>query len=167
MVEAFQRLSRLYSQLEKHAYDFGTGEPLYPAEIHTVDLVGREEGITVGGVARTQGTTRGAASQLAARLREKGLVERVADHSNRKQVRLALTESGRIAFENHRRYHAEMDGAIMREIAELSDAEYALVRHVLERAEHALRKHADAHERRRILDADRQAPCVGIVAEHA
>ena len=61
-----------------------------------------DAGVTMNELARLQGCALSTASALADRLLREGLVERVADESDRRVVRLVLTEKGEASCEEFR-----------------------------------------------------------------
>ena len=143
-------VAKLYRLLIRaHEFDarpreFGTGMTLSRAEIHTVQAIGHGEGTNMTGLARALGVTKGAASQMVARLAEKGLVEKRANPKSAREVMLALTPLGMRGHETHEAFHREMAGSFKTalgpqmeaRLGELGDAIDDLIRII------------DTHERR-------------------
>ncbi len=109
IVETFVRLANLYDRLESGGYDFGTGELIFPAEIHALEAIGRGGGGTVSALAARFGVTKGAVSQIVRKLSDKSLVRKEQNPDYRKETILSLTGKGRKAFEGHERLHRAMD----------------------------------------------------------
>jgi DNA-binding MarR family transcriptional regulator len=126
----FFRLTRKFAKLEKRAYDFGTGDQLYPSEIHTVEAIGDAGAATVTGLARTFGITKGAVSQTVAKLEAKGYVERRGAPVGTEEP-IGLTEKGRTARASHARFHAAMDGAFAARLGDVDPADLAVLRRLL------------------------------------
>ncbi|EFK05222.1 transcriptional regulator, MarR family [delta proteobacterium NaphS2] len=78
--EAFIRIVAKYRILEKRPQDYGIGEVLHPSEIHTIEMIGKNPGINVTGLAGRLGVTKGAVSQLIKKLENKGLVSKYNLH---------------------------------------------------------------------------------------
>ncbi len=57
--EQLMYLSEKMSQSNRKSYDFGDGIDLYKSEIHTIDIIGRFQGIHVSEIARKFGVTKG------------------------------------------------------------------------------------------------------------
>lgn len=111
----FDRIMELLDQVvtrigSQHAapYDFGTGIPLYRAEIHTVQAIGENPGINVTTLAERMGVTKGAMSQTLSKLARKGLVEKKAAADNERETLLELTDLGLTAHRAHERFHMDM-----------------------------------------------------------
>ncbi len=107
--EIFLRIVRKFIQIDALARDYGSGDILFPAEIHLLDLIGRNPGITVTGLARRQRVTKGAVSQVVKKLGNKGLVRKCRALDSEKSILLILTERGTLAFVGHGRFHAKHD----------------------------------------------------------
>ncbi|MEZ4528735.1 MAG: MarR family winged helix-turn-helix transcriptional regulator [Desulfobacterales bacterium] len=83
------------------------GVDITTKEIHTIQAIGENEQINITGVAAHFGVTKSAASQIVAKLVEKGFVKKAyAAHSNR-EIELSLTELGWLAFHAHERFHGK------------------------------------------------------------
>ena len=90
---------------------FATEAPLSRAEIHTVSAVATRPGIGVTELADQQGVTKGAASQMATRLVDKGLLRKVRAEGGR-EVALFPTALGERAHRAHLELHARMARAL-------------------------------------------------------
>ncbi len=108
ILEQFVRIVNKYNSLEKNPLDYGCGENLYPSEIHAVEAIGKHPDAHMAEIANILGVTRGAVQQTAGKLLKKGLVEKLMDEEDRKKVYLSLTAKGKIAFQGHEDYHAEL-----------------------------------------------------------
>jgi DNA-binding MarR family transcriptional regulator len=108
LVEQTLRLINKYNSLEKKLYNFGIDELLTPAEIHTIDCIGRNSGINVTNLAEKLGITKGAVSQMVNKLKKKDLVTKLKDSDNDKEVILLLSKKGKIAFDGHIKFHADI-----------------------------------------------------------
>ena len=98
--------------MENQPRDFGTGHPLHRSEIHTVQAIGDEPGIGVTRLAEILDITKGAVSQMVAKLVRKKLVEKTYSRENARDVRLLLTPLGKIAYHGHDVFHEEMQTLI-------------------------------------------------------
>ncbi|MDY6825266.1 MAG: MarR family winged helix-turn-helix transcriptional regulator [Thermodesulfobacteriota bacterium] len=103
----FKRIVNKFSRIQRHPRDFGTGEKLHIAEVHTIDAVAKNSGCTITELASIKGVTRGAASQLVAKLARKGYLEKTKQAHNDKSVRLFLTAKGKQAAAAHDRMHRD------------------------------------------------------------
>jgi len=108
ILEQFVRIINKYNALEKNPFDYGCREKLYPSEIHAIEAIGKHPDVHMAEIANVLGVTRGAVQQTAGKLLKKGLVEKLMDENDKKKVYLSLTPKGKIAFQGHEEYHAEL-----------------------------------------------------------
>ncbi|MCP4219433.1 MAG: MarR family transcriptional regulator [bacterium] len=106
----FRNLVKLSAQLEKKPRKFGTGELMKGNEIHLIELVGDNEGLSVTELAALQGVTKGAVSQALKRLEGKGFTEKQEDPENISRSLVTLTAKGKTAYWSHKHWHDTMDG---------------------------------------------------------
>jgi DNA-binding MarR family transcriptional regulator len=105
-----QNIMKLYEDLEKTPRKFGTDMPLTSSEIHLLELIGDNEGLSVTDIARLQGVTKGAISQNLKRLKAKGFTVSQPDSKNIFRSLILLTNKGKIAYYAHKHWHETMDG---------------------------------------------------------
>lgn len=103
------RLVNKYNRLDSKALDFGTGDLLYPSEIHIIEAIGKNHGNTVNEICQKFGVTKGAISQIVYKLSKKGLVTKKRKPDFYKEIMLSLTAKGRKAFKGHENLHKLMD----------------------------------------------------------
>ena len=101
-----------YNKIEKMAFNFGGKDTLYPAEIHTIEMIGKNSNITITELCTEQGVTKGAVSQVIGKLHKKGYVEKNKSTNNGKEIPLALTAKGEKALQIHRLFHDKIDDDI-------------------------------------------------------
>lgn len=106
--QQFNRLIIKWNQLEKRPRDYGTGDDLYPSEIHTLVAIGENPETHMAQLAKIVGVTRGAIMQLVKKLEKRGLLQRFMKNHDKKKVFLRLTDKGDTAFAGHKFYHQEM-----------------------------------------------------------
>ena len=88
--------------------DFGTGHPLFPAEIHTLTAIEADEGITVTALAQCLNVSKPTVSERIRKLAINGLITKEKTQENAKAVTLWLTDTGRVACQGHEAHHAKM-----------------------------------------------------------
>jgi DNA-binding MarR family transcriptional regulator len=98
---------------DKKSRSFGTNQQLYQSEIHFIDAIGINEEINASRLSRKLDITNGAVTQVAQKLIQKKLVEKYKKETNKKEVYFKLTEMGKIAYENHKAFHKELDEKII------------------------------------------------------
>ncbi|HOT45657.1 MAG TPA: MarR family winged helix-turn-helix transcriptional regulator [Spirochaetota bacterium] len=124
-----------FNKLVKRPIDFGTGDLLYPGEIHTIDEIGKNNGKTVTELCAIFGVTKGAVSQLIARIEEKGYVKKIRNEDFGKEKIISLTQKGRKAFEAHARLHNAVDDDFVKHIGNVSVEEVEQFKRILSKIE--------------------------------
>jgi len=127
LTETFLRIINKFKELEKIPIDHGTGDLLYASEINTLELIGKFPGISITQLAQKRGITKGAVSQIIAKLVKKQLVSKNPVQDNDKVVALGLTEAGKAAFKNHENFHKKYDAPMIDKLTGMSAEQLALV----------------------------------------
>jgi len=104
------------NRLEKRGVDFGDGLKLHTAEIHAIEAIGHQKDITPSELCRYFEVTRGAVSQVIAKLERKGLIVKDRNPLFGKEKNLSLTAAGWKIFHWHDAFHQEMDGDFFRQL---------------------------------------------------
>lgn len=110
LVARFSRVAKLWQQLEFKPRKFGTEDNLSRSEIHLIEVVGQNEGLSVTDLARGLGITKGAVSQTLKKLEAKDLVVKETDPANTSRITVSLSTKGKVAFYSHLQWHEAMDG---------------------------------------------------------
>jgi DNA-binding MarR family transcriptional regulator len=93
LIDLFLKILHLYSVIGKKPKDYGTGDLLYIAEIHTITVVGKNKEINMTQLADMMGVTKGAISQTIRKLVNKNIIIKSND-VNKKEINLKLSEKG-------------------------------------------------------------------------
>jgi DNA-binding MarR family transcriptional regulator len=101
------RIFNMHSRIEEHLIRFDEGLEMTPKEIHTIQAIGEHKQMNVTDVATYFRVTKAAASQMVARLADKGFVRKEYVPHSRKELQLSLTKSGWRAFHAHERFHGK------------------------------------------------------------
>lgn len=107
-MQHLQRFLHKFSRVAKCAYDFG-GYALHPVEIHTLAFITGKGRSYVSEIARETAVTRGAVSQVVARLTDKGLVDKAPDPANTSRMLIHPTVEGQRAAAAHDTFHDQRD----------------------------------------------------------
>ena len=121
--ETFHRITNKVNRIEKIPRKFGTQFSLSTSEIHTIVKIGTNPGITVTELAQKQGVTKGAVSQVIARLEKKKLVMKMKEINNDKTIFLKLSKEGIKAFEGHQAFHSKMHYPLVQLVESASKSE--------------------------------------------
>ena len=103
-VDIIYKHQSLLSEYSSTPRDYGTGYLMTEVEAHTIGFIDDQCGITATELAEQTHRTKGAISQLIAKLEAKGLVRREAEETNKRTYRIYLTDEGKRACEIHRAY---------------------------------------------------------------
>ena len=104
-----ERTIHKYVQYERKPQTYCGNLVLTQPEIHTVAIIGDQEGISVTQLAAARGITKGAVSQMIYKLVDKGLVEKRISPNSDSELNLHLTKKGKKAFAEHRKKHESME----------------------------------------------------------
>ncbi|MFH0786719.1 MAG: MarR family winged helix-turn-helix transcriptional regulator [Pseudomonadota bacterium] len=103
-------MSKLWQQLDSKPRKFGTDNDLSGSEIHLIEVVGQNEGLSVTGLAKRLGITKGAVSQTLKKMAAKELVVKEVDPANTSRMTVSLSTKGKVAYYSHLQWHETMDG---------------------------------------------------------
>lgn len=132
-----------FQDIDKQTCFYGTDEQLFNSEIHMIKAIKENEGIHVTGLAHLLGVTKGAVSQILAKLEKKGLIVKEKDVDNQSRLVLRLTPKGEIAHMNHEIYHNRINGLIEGALEDASEEETAFLKSFLDRLENKLENFED------------------------
>lgn len=105
----FIRISKKFQELEKMSIDIGSGEKLYPSELHVIDAIGNDYGNNVTELSKKFGITKGAVSQVVNKLFDKDFLKKERKKNHGKEVILSLSEKGSKAFKIQDDLHKKMN----------------------------------------------------------
>ncbi len=100
---------------------FGTNHLLYHSEIHFINAISSDNGLNVSQLSEKLGVTKGAITQVAEKLLRKKLIYKYNKDSNKKEVYIKLTPEGKIAYENHKKFHSKLSHKISNYMDTLTD----------------------------------------------
>lgn len=103
---------QLLEDEKKRPKDYGGGIFLYHAEVIFLECITRNKGENVSGLAGCLGVTKGAVTQISAKLLQKELIEVVKRGDNKKEKYYRLTRRGEQVTRRHRLDHEEANRKI-------------------------------------------------------
>jgi DNA-binding MarR family transcriptional regulator len=107
LIDLFLKILHLYSVIGRKPKDYGTGDLLYLAEIHTITMVGKNREINMTQLAELMGVTKGAISQTIRKLVTKDFITK-ANTTNRKEINLKLSEKGLIVYKGQESFQKDL-----------------------------------------------------------
>lgn len=145
-VSQLTRLSNKLNELERVPVDFGTGELLYPSEIHTIQAIGNKYD-TVTELSICFGITKGAVSQVISKLCKRGYVSKKRNEAYSKEIILHLTEKGQKAYQNHEELHKIMDSELVNLMEGFPEQWFEYFCNVLAKIEQHVDKYLQLHKK--------------------
>ena len=107
LIDLFLKILHLYSVIGRKPKDYGTGDLLYLAEIHTITMVGKNREINMTRLAEIMGVTKGAISQTIRKLVHKNFILK-SNTTNKKEFNLTLSEKGNIVLKGQESFQREL-----------------------------------------------------------
>ncbi|MBA4394300.1 MAG: hypothetical protein C0407_12185 [Desulfobacca sp.] len=100
---------------------------LYPSEIHLLQVIHEEAGLSAGEMAKRLGITIGAVSQTLNRLEKKGGITKTKDPALKNKLTAVLTKSGESAFRGFEREQEATLKAFSKYLDGLADNERTII----------------------------------------
>ena len=113
LVETFNDILKVEEQSLQLAADC----PVTVTELHTLDAIGNGEPRTVTALAAAMRVTVSTMTIAINRMEKKGFVEKVRENTDRRVVRVKLTDTGRTLSDTHERFHSRMARAAAERLA--------------------------------------------------
>lgn len=108
MLEQLLQIVERFNKQHKKGHDFGSGDLLFPSEIHTIQAIGDHKNINITDLAVALKVTKPTISERAKKLERLDLIQRQEAVDNMKMVILHLTVQGWIAYKGHEAHHKKM-----------------------------------------------------------
>ena len=101
-----------FNKFDHASRNFGTDVILSLSEIHLIDFIGDHYGCCANDAAEGLGITKGAVSQTLKSLLKLNFIERKPDKNNKSRFLLFLTDKGKTAYTEHKKYHENIESKI-------------------------------------------------------
>lgn len=105
MLDSLVKIVDGFNSTHRKGHDFGSGVKLYPAEIHTIQAIGDNPGITVTKLSKLLGVTKATVSERIGKLAKRSLVSKSQAEDNAKDILLKLTTDGKADYKGHLEHH--------------------------------------------------------------
>lgn len=122
MSDAFKRLIHSLTAGNNLPSDY-TGVLLFRAEVHILEIIGKNPGITSSAITSKMNVTKGAVSQITAKLFSKNLIKKSPSCHDAKTLELTLTDKGKEVFALHKKKENTLKNRILTEAANLKPEE--------------------------------------------
>lgn len=101
IINTLLKISNKLSFISKQAKDYGTGETLFPSEIHTIVAIDKNPGLNLTELSETLGVSKSATSKFIKKISQSGYIIKSKATNNRRDVIFNLTQKGKIASKGH------------------------------------------------------------------
>lgn len=126
--EILVNLFRDINAIEEQAVKSGEYKDMTTNDMHVIEAIGMEEAKNMSTVAKALAVTTGTLTISVNSLVKKGFVDRVRSEKDRRVVLISLTEKGKRAFCQHRKFHQDM---IQAAVARLNEEEKQVLQKAL------------------------------------
>jgi DNA-binding MarR family transcriptional regulator len=109
----YQCIMASYSAIQR---DYGCGEKLSEVEAHTLGFIYDKEGVSAKQLAADTIRTKGAVSQILAKLEQKGMIYRESVPDNKRMNYIYTTDRGKLACRVHRSYDRDRMMVMMNQL---------------------------------------------------
>lgn len=131
LTEEFYRITGKITKLRNKQFSFNGTEPLNTAAIHLIDVIGKHPEYNATQIANSLGNTKGAVSQMAAKLEEKGLIIRKKSDESDKEITYILTADGQRVYDGHENLHNELYARLDEILGDMSAEDFDKMQNVL------------------------------------
>lgn len=123
LLEQFYSVVNRTNQLRNVPVRLEGCEALNLAAIHLIETIGAYEHINMTEISEKIGITKGAVSQMSAKLVSKGLVVKAKSPGSDKEINLSLSEGGQAVWKAHQKLHEQMYADLAGLLAEFSSTD--------------------------------------------
>lgn len=116
--ELLVKLFRSINAIEEQAIKAEGFPEVTTNDMHVIEAIGTGEAKNMTSVAKSLAVTTGTLTIAVNSLVKKGFVERSRSEADRRVVLISLTEKGKTAHEQHRKFHEKMIDSIIEELSE-------------------------------------------------
>lgn len=126
--EILVKLFRNINAIEERAVRSGEYKDITTNDMHVIEAIGIDEAKNMSTVAKSLAVTTGTLTISVNSLVKKGFVDRVRSETDRRVVLVSLTEKGKKAFRQHKKFHEDMINAA---VARLNEDEKVILQKAL------------------------------------
>lgn len=144
LIEQFMRITNTINELHSHYINLNGSMPLALGEIHLIECIGKHSETNITEIAKILGKTKGAVSQMAKKLENKGLIYKTKKEDNNKEIILQLNEKGMEILLEHDKFHASLYEDIFSSIEGSTKENIEFVKNILNKIE----EHTDEYSKK-------------------
>jgi DNA-binding MarR family transcriptional regulator len=136
LLETFMHVFNKMNTLNNHTFDYGSGDFLFPSEIHTLNTIAKNPGGNVTELAKTLGISKSAVSQVVFKLEQKGFLVKYKADNNSKNIFANLTPKGDAAVKSFTMYQNDVFTGMLQDFAKLTPEEIFMLKNIFENIDH-------------------------------
>lgn len=106
--ELTKLLVEFYEKFSSWEHEVVRGEPLTLSQMHTIEILNSQGALKMKELAEKMGITTGSLTVLVDRLEKADLVERRPHETDRRSIRVLLTDKGRAHADEHHKLHSRL-----------------------------------------------------------
>lgn len=138
LLESFYQITGKLNKMRYMPIRLGGAEPLNTPAIHLIDMVGKHPEYNATQLAQALGNTKGAISQMTAKLEHRGFLQKCPVPGSEKEVTFQLTEVGWQVYCGHEQLHAALYERLEGILSEFSPADVEKMQRALHEIDAAL-----------------------------
>lgn len=119
-MESLYTYFRIIQNYQNTPRNYGIDELLFLTEAHTIEVIGKNPGLSLNELAEKTHRTKSAMSMLIKSLAEKGLVKRARDVDDNRRYIITLTDKGQRVFDFHNNLDNENYEYVIKQINEFA-----------------------------------------------
>lgn len=112
------QFTEFYDKIASWEHSIVKDSGLSPAQMHTIEVIGHNQGMRMKELAQRLGVTTGTLTVGIDKLEKMGLVARKPHESDRRSWLIVLTDEGTSMYEQHHRFHQEFTDEISRDLTD-------------------------------------------------
>jgi DNA-binding MarR family transcriptional regulator len=142
IINDFIKMTERIANGKMNVLDFDSAEmTFYRGEIHILKMVGDHPGIFISEMARNFNITRAVVAKTVKKLEKRGFLIKETDSTDKKRLRLYLTDKGRQAHALHHAYHQQFDRPLFAFLEKLDNQDLQIIREFLKHANQLVKNH--------------------------
>ena len=112
------QFAEFYDKIASWEHSIVKDSGLSPAQMHTIEVIGHNQGIRMKELAERLGVTTGTLTVGIDKLEKMELVARKPHEHDRRSWLIVLTDEGNLMYEQHHRFHREFTDEISRDLTD-------------------------------------------------
>lgn len=125
IMDSFEVNFRIMYSYHNTSRKYGTDQFLYMSEVHVIEAIGENPGLSLNDLAAKTFRSKSAMSMVVKTLAQKKLVKRERNQEDNRRYIINLTKKGQVVFDYHARLDYKNYSEILESMKEISDISLA------------------------------------------